>query len=153
MTAGGRGDARSAADMADEALFLLLHNEMVAGLYRAAEQGEGVSGAGAAPEAVRRQPGPRLRRRLPLCLAGERPLHHQAGEHGLPRRAGADREVGVKCSSVIGYGKISLSSGPLSPWTFRLLGPCGSRCLAAQSRAAWRMPSSQRHVFVESWDR
>ncbi|XP_052638631.1 trafficking protein particle complex subunit 6B isoform X1 [Harpia harpyja] len=34
--------------MADEALFLLLHNEMVAGLYRAAEQGEGVSGAGAA---------------------------------------------------------------------------------------------------------
>ena len=79
--------------MADEALFLLLHNEMVAGLYRAAEQGEGVSGAGVAPEAVRRQPGPRLRRRLPLCLAGERPLHHQAGEHGLPRRAGADREV------------------------------------------------------------
>ncbi|XP_050753170.1 trafficking protein particle complex subunit 6B isoform X3 [Gymnogyps californianus] len=34
--------------MADEALFLLLHNEMVAGLYRAAEQGEGVSGAAAA---------------------------------------------------------------------------------------------------------
>lgn len=34
--------------MADEALFLLLHSEMVAGLYRAAEQGEGVSGAGAA---------------------------------------------------------------------------------------------------------
>ncbi|NXF52543.1 TPC6B protein, partial [Oceanites oceanicus] len=30
--------------MADEALFLLLHNEMVAGLYRAAEQGEGENG-------------------------------------------------------------------------------------------------------------
>ncbi|NXL52535.1 TPC6B protein, partial [Podilymbus podiceps] len=28
----------------DEALFLLLHNEMVAGLYRAAEQGEGENG-------------------------------------------------------------------------------------------------------------
>ncbi|XP_014105172.1 PREDICTED: trafficking protein particle complex subunit 6B isoform X3 [Pseudopodoces humilis] len=30
--------------MADEALFLLLHSEMVAGLYRAAEQGEGENG-------------------------------------------------------------------------------------------------------------
>ncbi|NXM08095.1 TPC6B protein, partial [Tyrannus savana] len=33
--------------MADEALFLLLHSEMVAGLYRAAEQGEGGTGADA----------------------------------------------------------------------------------------------------------
>lgn len=31
------------SEMADEALFLLLHNEMVSGLYRAAEQGDGVS--------------------------------------------------------------------------------------------------------------
>uniref|UniRef100_A0A8C8SLS6 Trafficking protein particle complex 6B n=1 Tax=Pelusios castaneus TaxID=367368 RepID=A0A8C8SLS6_9SAUR len=31
-------------EMADEALFLLLHNEMVSGLYRAAEQGEGENG-------------------------------------------------------------------------------------------------------------
>ncbi|KAI6068498.1 Trafficking protein particle complex subunit 6B [Aix galericulata] len=30
--------------MADETLFLLLHSEMVAGLYRAAEQGEGENG-------------------------------------------------------------------------------------------------------------
>ncbi|XP_053800681.1 trafficking protein particle complex subunit 6B [Vidua chalybeata] len=30
--------------MADEALFLLLHSEMVAGVYRAAEQGEGENG-------------------------------------------------------------------------------------------------------------
>ncbi|KAG8126296.1 hypothetical protein E2320_021475, partial [Naja naja] len=30
------------SEMADEALFLLLHNEMVSGLYRAAEQGDGV---------------------------------------------------------------------------------------------------------------
>ncbi|XP_049681978.1 trafficking protein particle complex subunit 6B isoform X1 [Accipiter gentilis] len=50
--------------MADEALFLLLHNEMVAGLYRAAEQGEGVSGAGAALGAARQRPGLTLRRRL-----------------------------------------------------------------------------------------
>ncbi|XP_028575990.2 trafficking protein particle complex subunit 6B [Podarcis muralis] len=32
------------AEMADEALFLLLHNEMVSGLYRAAEQGDGENG-------------------------------------------------------------------------------------------------------------
>ncbi|XP_074854906.1 trafficking protein particle complex subunit 6B isoform X2 [Carettochelys insculpta] len=31
-------------EMADEALFLLLHNEMVSALYRAAEQGEGENG-------------------------------------------------------------------------------------------------------------
>uniref|UniRef100_A0A8C0JET7 TRAPPC6B n=2 Tax=Testudinoidea TaxID=8486 RepID=A0A8C0JET7_CHEAB len=30
--------------MADETLFLLLHNEMVSGLYRAAEHGEGENG-------------------------------------------------------------------------------------------------------------
>lgn len=29
--------------MADEALFLLLHNEMVSGVYKSAEQGEVVS--------------------------------------------------------------------------------------------------------------
>ncbi|XP_061467672.1 trafficking protein particle complex subunit 6B isoform X3 [Rhineura floridana] len=32
------------SEMADEALFLLLHNEMVSGLYRAAEQGDGENG-------------------------------------------------------------------------------------------------------------
>ncbi|KAH0620518.1 hypothetical protein JD844_021052 [Phrynosoma platyrhinos] len=32
------------SEMADEALFLLLHNEMVSGLYRAAEQGDGAKG-------------------------------------------------------------------------------------------------------------
>lgn len=31
--------------MADEALFLLLHNEMVSGVYKSAEQGEVVSAA------------------------------------------------------------------------------------------------------------
>ncbi|XP_036622678.1 trafficking protein particle complex subunit 6B-like, partial [Trichosurus vulpecula] len=31
---------REAADVADEALFLLLHNEMVTGVYRSADQGE-----------------------------------------------------------------------------------------------------------------
>uniref|UniRef100_A0A8C6Z484 Trafficking protein particle complex subunit 6B n=3 Tax=Nothoprocta TaxID=8806 RepID=A0A8C6Z484_NOTPE len=30
--------------MADETLFLLLHGEIVAGLYRAAEQGDGENG-------------------------------------------------------------------------------------------------------------
>lgn len=63
--ARGKGEAAAAAGgkpccgaaMADEALFLLLHNEMVAGLYRAAEQGEGVSGTGAAPGAARQRPG------------------------------------------------------------------------------------------------
>lgn len=60
----GTGKLRCEAEMADEALFLLLHNEMVAGLYRAAEQGEGVSGAGAALGAARQRPGLTLRRRL-----------------------------------------------------------------------------------------
>lgn len=40
------GACEGGAEMADETLFLLLHSEMVAGLYRAAEQGEGVSGDG-----------------------------------------------------------------------------------------------------------
>lgn len=40
------------SEMADEALFLLLHNEMVSGLYRAAEQGDGVS-ASFQPDAFR----------------------------------------------------------------------------------------------------
>lgn len=60
--------------MADEALFLLLHSEMVAGLYRAAEQGEGVSGAGTAPGLAGRAWADAVVG--PLCLAGERALHH-----------------------------------------------------------------------------
>lgn len=52
-------------------------------------------------------------------LAGERPLHHQAGEHGLPRRAGADREVSPRlslapCSAPVpapGVGRRRCSSG------------------------------------------
>lgn len=52
---GSGGELRCGAEMADEALFLLLHNEMVAGLYRAAEQGEGVSGAAAALGTARQQ--------------------------------------------------------------------------------------------------
>lgn len=50
-------------EMADEALFLLLHNEMVAGLHRAAEQGEAVS-AGPEPRwggVAARGPGRALR--------------------------------------------------------------------------------------------
>lgn len=39
--------------MADEALFLLLHNEMVSGVYKSAEQGEVVSAAAAHPGGLR----------------------------------------------------------------------------------------------------
>lgn len=86
------GACEGGAEMADETLFLLLHSEMVAGLYRAAEQGEGVSGDRASLKGAAGRGGGE-RGADALCLAGERALHHQAGEHGLPRRAGADREV------------------------------------------------------------
>lgn len=39
------GAWKNKREMADEALFLLLHNEMVSGVYKSAEQGEVVSAA------------------------------------------------------------------------------------------------------------